>query len=152
MDHVFLSHASADAEAAKTVARLLQNAGLPVWLELDRLVPGSPWAKELEAALKASTHFVVLVGATGVQKWAEREVRYAIERNTQDPNYHVIPLLGPGAQEEQLPLFLKQHQYLRLDWRHPDPNVVQQVAGAILTHRRNASGSCPRASLHFAAF
>ena len=131
MAHVFLSHASADAAGAKAVAQLLQNAGLTVWLELDQLTPGNPWLPALEAALEASTQFVVLVGETGVQRWVEREVRYALERNTRDPNYRVIPLLGPGANEEALPLFLKQQQYLRLDWRQPDPATVQQVAAAI---------------------
>ena len=132
MAHVFLSHSSADATAAKVIAQLLQNAGLDVWLELDQLKPGNPWLPDLEAALKASTHFVVLVGETGVQRWVEREVRYALERNTADPNYRVIPLLGPGAKENDLPLFLKQQQYLQLDSRQPDPGAIQRVAAAIL--------------------
>jgi formylglycine-generating enzyme required for sulfatase activity len=132
MTQVFLSHSSADAAGAKAVARLLRNASLPVWLDLDQLTPGDLWQPALEAALKASTHFVVLVGATGVQRWVDREVRYAVDRNTADPNYRVIPLLGPGANEDALPPFLKQHQYLRLDWREPDAGAIQHVAAAIL--------------------
>lgn len=75
MAHVFLSHSSADAAGTKAVARLLQNAGLEVWLDLDRITQGSPWLSALEDALKDSTHFVVLVGETGVQRWVDREVR-----------------------------------------------------------------------------
>src|SRR5271165_1378700 len=132
MPHVFLSHSSADAAGAKAVARLLQNAGLAVWLDLDRLTPGAPWLSALEDALQDSTHFVVLVGETGVQRWVDREVRYALDRNTLNPNYRVIPLLGPGAKEDGLPLFLKQQQYLRLNWREPDAHAVQELAAAIL--------------------
>ena len=132
MMQVFLSHSSADAAVAKAVARLLRNASLPVWLDLDEIRPGDQWQPALEAALKASTHFVVLVGANGVQRWVDREVRYAVDRNTTDSNYRVIPLLGPGANEGALPPFLKQHQYLRLDCREPDAGAIQHVAAAIL--------------------
>src|ERR1022692_4101761 len=132
MTQVFLSHSSADAASAKAVARLLRNASLPVWLDLDQLTTGDLWQPALEAALKASTHFVVLVGATGVQRWVDREVRYAVDRNTTDSNYRVIPLLGPGANEDALPPFLKQHQYLQFDWREPDGGAIQHVAAAIL--------------------
>src|SRR5262245_52149108 len=115
MAHVFLSHSSADSIGARAVAQLLRNAGVTVWLDLEKLRPGDRWSPALEAALKDSTHFVVLVGETGVQRWVDREVRYALDRNTRNPNYRLIPLLAPGAKEGTLPLFLKQHQYLRLD-------------------------------------
>jgi hypothetical protein len=131
MAAVFLSHSSADAAAAKVVAQLLGNAGLTVWLELNEVIPGNAWLPTLETALKDSTHFVVLVGETGVQRWVEREVRYALERNTADSAYRIIPLLLPGAKEEDLPLFLKQQQFLRLDWRQPDADAIQRVAAAI---------------------
>lgn len=75
MTHLFLSHSSADAAGAKAVAKLLRNASLPVWLDLDQLTPGDQWQPALEAALKASTHFVVLVGETGVQRWVRRTTR-----------------------------------------------------------------------------
>ena len=132
MSHIFLSHSSADAAGAEAVARLLRDAGLHVWLDLDHLKPGDQWQSALAAALTASTHFIVLAGETGVQQWVDREVRYAVDRNTKEPSYGVIPLLGPGAREDALPLFLKQQQYLRVDWRQPDPAAIQKVAAAIL--------------------
>src|SRR5689334_13027945 len=97
MTSVFLSHSSADASAARVVAQLLRNAGLTVWLELDEITPGNAWLPDLENALQASTHFVILVGKTGVRRWVEREVRYALERNTDEPDYRIIPLLLPGV-------------------------------------------------------
>src|SRR5688572_28213440 len=113
---VFLSHSSSDTVAAQVVAELLERAGLSVWLDRNETTPGTSWQPLLESALESSTHFVVLVGQSGVQRWMEREVRYALERNTRDPNYRLIPLLGPGANEGDLPLFLRQQQYLQLDW------------------------------------
>ena len=117
---------------AKSVAQLLRRSGLTVWLELDELNPGQPWLPQLEAALAKSTHFVVLVGATGVRKWVEREVRFALERNTREDSYSIVPLLLPDAVESDLPLFLKQHQFLRLESLTPAAESIQRVAGGIL--------------------
>src|SRR3954468_17958084 len=126
MAHVFLSHSSADSAGAKAVAQLLRNTGVDVWLDLDQLMPGEEWQKALENALQDSSHFVVLVGDAGVPRWVDREVRYALDRNTQDPAYRVIPLLGPGSKENALPLFLQQQQYLKLDWRRPDSAAIRK--------------------------
>src|ERR1035438_10746662 len=90
MAHVFLSHSSADSAGAEAAAQLLRNAGVEVWLDLDQLTPGEQWSPALEAALKDSSHFVVLVGEAGVQRWVDREVRYALDRNTLNPSYRGI--------------------------------------------------------------
>ncbi len=136
MPTVFLSHASQDGDAARAVARHLRDVGDPdltVWLELDALQPGQAWIPALEQALDASTHFLVLVGPSGVKRWVERELRYALVRNTENPEYKLIPLLLGDATEQALPRFLRQHQAPRLpDWRNPDRAIIQQLAAAIL--------------------
>ena len=134
MPTVFLSHASQDADAARAVARALRQPGLDVFLELDPLQPGQEWIPGLEQALEASTHFLVLVGPSGVRRWVERELRYALVRNTEHSEYAILPLLlGENWSEQNLPLFLRQHQALRLpDWRNPDRAIIQQIAAAIL--------------------
>ncbi|MFN7647130.1 MAG: SUMF1/EgtB/PvdO family nonheme iron enzyme [Acidobacteriota bacterium] len=136
MPTVFLSHASQDGDAARAVARHLRDVGDPdltVWLELDALQPGQEWIDALEQALDASTHFLVLVGPSGVKRWVERELRYALVRNTENPEYKLIPLLLGDATEQALPRFLRQYQAPRLpDWRNPDRAIIQQLAAAIL--------------------
>jgi hypothetical protein len=136
MPTVFLSHASQDGDAARAVARHLRDVGDPdltVWLELDALQPGQEWIPALEQALDASTHFLVLVGPSGVKRWVERELRYALVRNTENPEYKLIPLLLGDATEQALPRFLRQYQAPRLpDWRNPDRAIIQQLAAAIL--------------------
>ena len=134
MPTVFLSHASQDGPAARAVAQHLRQTGLGVWLDLEQLTDGQEWLPALEAALEASTHFLVLVGLSGVRRWVERELRYALVRNTEHSEYAILPLLlGENWSEQNLPLFLRQHQALRLpDWRNPDRAVIQQIAAAIL--------------------
>ncbi|MCX6586304.1 MAG: toll/interleukin-1 receptor domain-containing protein [Acidobacteria bacterium] len=133
MPTVFLSHASQDGPAARAVAQHLRQTGLDVWLDLEQLTDGQEWLPALEAALEASTHFLVLVGPSGVRRWVEREVRYALVRNTDRPEYALIPLLLGEATEQALPPFLRQYQSPLLpDWRNPDRAIIQQIAAAIL--------------------
>lgn len=44
MSLVFLSHAGEDTAAAQQLAHGLREAGLEVWLDVERLKPGDPRA------------------------------------------------------------------------------------------------------------
>src|SRR5947209_6245585 len=97
LEMLFLSHSGQDTEDAKSLASLLREAGVEVWLDVERLQPGNRWMEELEKALRVANSFAVYVGKSGVQRWVDREVRIALERNTENPNFRVFPILGPGA-------------------------------------------------------
>jgi hypothetical protein len=129
---LFLSHSGADTEEAKSLASLLRQAGLEVWLDVERLQPGNRWMEELETALWDADGFAVYVGQSGVQRWVDREVRVALERNTQNPEFRVFPILGPGANPSALPLFLKQHQRLDLSAGFSSPAQIKGLIGAVL--------------------
>ena len=53
---IFLSHAGEDAAAAKELAHQLRQAGLEVWLDIERLRPGDRWMEEIEEGLRQATH------------------------------------------------------------------------------------------------
>jgi energy-coupling factor transporter ATP-binding protein EcfA2 len=130
---IFLSHSGADTQAAKELAGLLRQGGVDVWLDVERLAAGDVWMDELEAALVRAKHLIVYIGPSGVRNWVGREVRFALHRSIQDRSFRLIPVLGPGADAEALPLFLKQHQWLDLrDGRDPAQELkrlLQSVTG-----------------------
>jgi Novel STAND NTPase 1/TIR domain/Protein of unknown function (DUF1566) len=111
---IFLSHAGQDTTAAKELADQLGQAGLSVWLDVERLKLGDRWMEEIEEGLRHATALVVYVGQSGVQGWVDAEVRVALDRSTKDLNFRLIPVLGPGSNPETLPLFLRQYQWLDL--------------------------------------
>jgi hypothetical protein len=111
---VFLSHSGVDTQAAKNLAGLLRHGGVDVWLDVERIKPGDVWMDQLDAALVSARHLIVYIGPSGVRNWVGREVRVALDRSTQDPSFRLIPVLGPGADTEALPPFLKQQQWLGL--------------------------------------
>lgn len=111
---VFLSHSGRDAEDALQLARRLADRGVALWLDLQELKPGDRWLSEIEAALSRSQAFLVYVGSDGVERWVGREVQTALERSTEDSDYRIIPVLGPGSDPRLLPSFLRQHQWIDL--------------------------------------
>src|SRR5262249_32180287 len=95
---VFLSHSGADMLAARQLAEILRQNGVDVWFDKDSLRPGDRWMDQIEKAIQNSSAMIVYVGCKGVQSWVDREVRFGLERSTNDPGaFHLIPVLGEGS-------------------------------------------------------
>ena len=111
--YIFISHAGSDTDAAKDLAEKLRSNGFRVRFDRDNLRSGDEWMPTIEAAISSASGMIVYVGALGIQHWVDREVRFGLVRNTQNPAaFRFIPVLGPGADSEKLPPFVKQHQYV----------------------------------------
>lgn len=111
---VFISHSSADKVAVRDIARRLKATGTSVWLDEEQLVAGQPWQQAIEEALQSVRSVIVFIGASGLGPWAESEVAYGIRRGIENPDFRLIPVLGPGASAEDIPLFLKTRTYVDL--------------------------------------
>ncbi len=105
---MFLSHAGADSAEAKALALGLREAGVPIVCDVlpGLTEAGTPFQPRLEEQLAGSTAFLVLVGAGGTKNWVRAEVDVALERQTKDPAYRVVPVLLPGVRRDVLPAFL----------------------------------------------
>src|ERR1700730_1867097 len=106
---VFLSHAGLDKQAAREFAEILQRNGIAVWFDKDAIKPGEPWMTTLEKAIRQSSAMIVYIGRLGVQAWVDREVRFGLVLNTNNPDaFRLIPVLGEGADPAALPPFPSQ--------------------------------------------
>jgi tetratricopeptide (TPR) repeat protein len=109
-----LSHNTRDKPAVRALARDLRGRGVSVWLDEERLRPGVPWQKLLEAGIRDSQSIAVLVGASGVGPWEAEEVRAALSLAVKD-HRPVIPVLLPDAPAKpELPLFLQERGWVDL--------------------------------------
>ncbi len=103
----FLSYNSQDKPVVRTLAGTLRDHNISVWFDEERLRPGYPWQSLLEEAIRNSVSVAVLVGASGLGPWEEREMRAALSFATQEKR-PVIPVLLPDAPAKPaLPLFLQ---------------------------------------------
>ena len=76
--------------------------------------PATAGDSKIEEGLRQATALVVYVGKSGVRHWVDQEVRVALDRSTKEQDFRLIPVLGDGSNPEELPLFLKQYQWLDL--------------------------------------
>jgi WD40 repeat protein len=115
---LFLSHASADTETAQALVARIESTpearkhGLKVWIDKRDLKAGEGWQVQLEQALERdSTAFAVYVGSGGVINWVDSEVRVALSRARNDPEYPFIPILSKQCSgSDALPAFVRQYQ------------------------------------------
>jgi hypothetical protein len=122
---VFISHAHADQDLARGLARALERANFVPWLPEESLEPGDNWAKTLGQALETSDSIVILVSKNFLRSPAARhEWDFAIS----SPKHagRVLPVLTPGTPLESVPWILKriQHVPASADWRRTTKAVV----------------------------
>ena len=110
---VFLSFASLNESMAKTLYNQLIRSGLEVfWSDetLKRNV-GMSWPKLIEESLEASKHMVVLWTDEAMHShWVDKEYRAFDAVTVGAKNRLLIPVLGDGAGNDTLPLFLRTRQ------------------------------------------
>ena len=89
---VFISHASRDQQLAKTLADLLDEAGVQVHPAADEMEPGGNWAKQIGLALEQSDVMVVLFTPnTEHSDFVQKELEYALSSKSYQGR--VIPVL-----------------------------------------------------------
>src|SRR5262249_54501362 len=94
----FFSYNSQDRSVVEQIARRLRAEGLNPYLEVDELAPGRIVQPSLVKALSDSRVCVIFLGRSGVGPWQSEELQLAINRRVGGPEFHVIPVLLPGAE------------------------------------------------------
>jgi hypothetical protein len=128
----FLSYNSQDSEFAEKLAKYLRDkAFLEVWFDRWELRAGQPWQYELENALSASRNILVLIGKTGLGRWAATEFEAALSQ--QRKNVRIIPILLPGANPKDIPALLSNVNWVDLrDWNNTALNrLVTGMKGIV---------------------
>ena len=88
----FLSHASANREAADEIAELLRKHGVPTFYAPTEILGAQQWQNEIIGALDRCDWFLVLLSPQSVESmWVRRETAYALaERRYEDK---IVPLM-----------------------------------------------------------
>ena len=95
---LFVSYSWRDRPLVEPVARALAERGLKVFLDRWYLVPGQRWQTALEQQLRQCGAVAVFIGPNGLGSWQQREKELALDRQSRDESFPVIPVLLPQAQ------------------------------------------------------
>ncbi len=107
--HVFISYSRRDDKVMQRIVAFLRRQGIKVWVDNEKLIPGTPiWEEEIEKAIKgASAIVVVLSPDSKSSEWVRREISLADQYRKR-----VFPVLIVGDEETSISLRLINRQFV----------------------------------------
>ena len=130
----FLSHSHADAEIVEQIARQLEDEhDLKVWLDKWILIPGEPFRQAMSKGIDQAKTCVVIIGSNTPKGWFEEEVSKALNKQTQDKSFRVIPMLLPGTDPYFVSDFLELRTWVKfitaIEEKRPFHELVCGIKG-----------------------
>ncbi len=131
---VFLSHSHNDAEVVGAIARDLEDKhNFKVWLDKWILIPGNPFRQEMAKGLDRAKTCAVIVGDGTPRGWFEEEIGKALNRQSQDKSFRVIPVILPGSDPKFVTDFLELRTWVKfknnLEEKRPMHELVCGIKG-----------------------
>lgn len=111
----FLSYNKEDEMDVRRVYEYLTDIRLKIWFDLEDITPGDDWLDNMQDALdKSKTCLVFFRNEPG--PWHKEEIKQALRRKVENPNFKIIPVLLPGCKDTnpQLPPMLKGNAWVDL--------------------------------------
>jgi len=106
---VFMSYSRRDKDVMWRTAIFLRKQGVNVWVDNEKLIPGTPiWEEEIEKAIKAAKAVVVVMSPDSKNsEWVRREISLADQYRK-----HILPILVRGDEDSSITLRLVTRQYV----------------------------------------
>jgi hypothetical protein len=125
---VFLSYASQDREAARTLKDALIGFGLEVWYDESELGGGELWDQKIRRQIRECDYFMPLISAqteARLEGYFRREWRFAVERTLDMADDHpfLLPLLIDDTSQSgaRVPEKFFSIQWLKVPAGKPTP-------------------------------
>ena len=124
-DSVFISYSRDDVKLAVQIGRKLAAAGIPVWLDMQRLQPGQNYEPNLERAIKDSAFFLALISRAteaNATRCVHQERVWATQKHAPGWVFY-IPLIIDDIPDPEIklepPCFAKIHRERMSDKSFP---------------------------------
>jgi hypothetical protein len=106
---VFMSYSRRDKDVMWRTAIFLREHGINVWVDNEKLIPGTAiWEEEIEKAIKAASTVVVVMSPDSKNsEWVRREITLADQHHK-----HILPILVNGDEDSSITLRLVTRQYV----------------------------------------
>lgn len=92
MSHIFISYSREDSEFARYLRAQLESHGFRVWMDEQRLHPGTDWWDEIEDNIISCSAFMIVMSPNSANsKWVKREILCA-----EDNHRPIFPVLLAG--------------------------------------------------------
>ena len=125
-DPIFISYSRRDDETMRKIAFFLRDKGFKVWVDNEKLIPGTPaWEESIENAIKNAFAVIVILSPDSKNsEWVRREITYSDQFSKR-----VFPVLAKGTEDASLPIRLITRQYV--DFRDDEEAGLNELMAAI---------------------
>jgi tetratricopeptide (TPR) repeat protein len=94
---VFISHSSKDDAFVRKLRQALEDLGIEVWADSERLSGGDLLTSRIQRSIENVDHFLVVVSLNALNsEWVPREIKHA--QSVQKDGYKIIPIMLPGIE------------------------------------------------------
>lgn len=128
--HVFIVYARDDLETAKRLAKVMKDAGLNPWLDVEQLVPGQVWKKAVLKALEESSIALVIVSNNLQKDGFVREELNAAMKLLQSRETDVVPIVPVRVDDSSVPEALAQIQWVDLREKDAEQQLLRGLSHA----------------------
>lgn len=133
-NHVFISYSRRDNEKVQEVVSCLREQGINIWLDNEKLAPGTPaWETEIEKAISGAFAIVVVLSPDSkASEWVLREITLAdtLEKR-------LFPILVKGDNKNSIPFRLITNQYV--DIRSNETEGLNSLTKALARYIEESS-------------
>lgn len=128
-DPIFVSYSRRDEEVMRRITFFLRDQGFTVWVDNEKLIPGTPaWEESIEKAIKNAFAVIVILSPDSKNsEWVRREITYSDQFQKR-----LFPVLVRGTEEMSLPIRLVTRQFV--DFRQDEESGLKSLLAAITFH------------------
>ncbi len=112
--------------------KLEDEAGFHVWLDKWVLVPGGHWQQEMAKGLNEARTCGVCLGENTPRGWFQEEIERALNRQTKDNLFRVIPIILPTGDVTVVDNFLELRTWVDFREGLDDPTALNYLVSGIL--------------------
>lgn len=121
-----MSYSRRDKEVMGRIVSFLRKEGVNVWVDNEKLIPGTPiWEEEIEKAIKAANVIIVVMSPDSKNsEWVRREISLADQYRK-----HILPVLVHGDDDSSITLRLVTRQFV--DMRQDEEMGLKSLYSAL---------------------
>jgi TolB-like protein/Tfp pilus assembly protein PilF len=150
---VFLSYASQDAEAARSIAEALRSASVEVWFDKSELRGGDAWDAAIRRQIKACALFIPIISRNTHAReegYFRLEWKLAVDRShlMTSSKAFLLPVVVDSTLEDddRVPEKFREVQWTRLPPGETPPAFVERVIGLLSPDEHAAPAPMPLAA------
>jgi len=106
-EYVFISYSRLDKQFVDKLADDLRQRGIDVWIDVENIMPGTDWQREIEKGLKSATASIFVISKNSVKsKWTLSEFVAMMQLNK-----FVFPVIIEDVDPAELPEQIRNIQW-----------------------------------------